>query len=102
MADNEVGKFLAQQAVERALEAAEAGEAPEAEYFVSGHAIEMPAGPVPCLLEADNGVEATIVVADGPFTGTTFSVPSSAVTAAEAAYLEQGVKDLFPGVSHVD
>jgi hypothetical protein len=104
MASEEVGKFLATQKVERALGAAEE-RAPDVEYFVDAAAVDMvaDAGQVSCLVEADDGDRATIVLADGQFTGTTFTVPSSSVTAAEAGYLEQGARDLFSsGVKHVD
>lgn len=97
--DPKVDKFLASQKVDRAL-APSAG--PEVEYFVSGAAVEMEPGQVPCLLQSDNGETATVVLSDGQFTGTTFIVPSASVTAAEAAYLEQGARDLFPGVKHVE
>lgn len=97
--DPKVDKFLAMQKVDHAL-ATSAG--PAVEYFVSGPAVEMDHGQVPCILRSDNGVTAEVVISDGQFTGTTFVVPSESVTATEAAYLEHEAQNLFSGVKHVE
>lgn len=91
----EVGKFLALEAIKQALTPKGDG----VEYFVDPRAIAAPGiDPVPCQVKSDDGRTAEIVVTDGAFTDIPFTVASDDVTAAKFSELADDAGKLFPGV----